>query len=66
MSAGADPFDGEEAARLSLADFMVEENAAAAAAKYAAKLAAGHQTAVFLSCWRKQPSAGSHGEPDVP
>ena len=36
---GVNPFDGEEATRLGLADFMVEEDAASAAMEYAAKLA---------------------------
>lgn len=59
---GVDPFDGEEAARLGLADFAVEENAAAAAAEYAQKLAALPAHAVAATKRLCAPVAGENGQ----
>ena len=59
---GVDPFDGEEATRLGLADFMVEENAAAAAAQYARKLAALPEHAVTATKRLCAPVAGENSQ----
>lgn len=59
---GVDPFDGVEAIRLGLADFLAEDDAASAAADYADKLAALPQHAVAATKRLCAPAAGDNGQ----
>ena len=59
---GVEPFDGKEATRLGLADFMVEEKAATAAAEYANKLAALPEHAVTATKRLCAPIAGENSQ----
>lgn len=59
---GVDPFDGEEAVRLGLADFLAEDDAASAAAAYAQKLASLPEHAVAATKRLCAPAAGDNGQ----
>lgn len=59
---GVDPFDGEEAVRLGLADFLAPKDAASAAAAYAQKLAALPEHAVAATKRLCAPMAGENGQ----
>lgn len=59
---GVDPFDGTEAARLGLADFVVARDAASAADAYAKKLAALPAHAVAATKRLCAPAAGENGQ----
>ena len=59
---GVDPFDGQEAVRLGLADFLAEGSAADAALEYATKLAALPQHAVNSTKRLCAPIAGENSQ----
>ena len=59
---GVDPFDGEEAVRLGLADFLAEGSAADAAHDYATKLAALPEHAVTATKRLCAPAAGDNSQ----
>jgi enoyl-CoA hydratase/carnithine racemase len=59
---GVDPFDGKEAVRLGLADFLAANDAATAAAEYAAKLANLPPHAVAATKRLCAPAAGENGQ----
>ena len=59
---GVDPFDGVEAVRLGLADFLADNTAAIAAAEYADKLATLPEHAVAATKRLCAPAAGENGQ----
>ena len=59
---GVDPFDGEEAVRLGLADFLAQDDAASEAAAYAGRLAAMPGHAVAATKRLCAPAAGDNSQ----